>query len=81
MKLFKTINLIKYSNRKLYSPSGELYDKGAYVTLKTVEETLKKGNEVVIRDKQGNDITNEVLTQVLANKKLKNSDLIKLIRN
>lgn len=82
MKLVKTINLIKYDNRKLYSPTGELLDKGGYITLKDVRETLRNGNKVLIRRKKdGADVTNEVLKEVLANTmELSTDKLISLIR-
>lgn len=81
MKLVKTVNLIKYSNRKIYSPSGETSDKGSYVTLKDVREMLRSGNTLVVRRKDdGKDITNEVLKEVLALTDLSNEKLVSLIR-
>lgn len=80
MKITKTVNLKKYDNRKLYSPVGELSDKGHYITLKDVAEVIREGNKVLISDKQGNDVTNEVLTQVVASMPIDNGTLVKLIR-
>lgn len=80
MKVIKTVNLKKYDNRKLYAPVGELSDQGHYVTLKDVAQVIREGNKVQISDKGGNDVTNEVLTQVVASMKLSNGTLVKLIR-
>lgn len=80
MKITKTINLKKYDNRKLYAPVGELSDQGHYITLKDVAKVIREGNKVQISDKGGNDVTNEVLTQVVASMKLSNGTLVKLIR-
>lgn len=81
MKITKTVNLKKYSNRKLYSPKGELTDNSRYVNLTDVIDTIRYGNEVVIKSKEGEDVTNSVLKEALKELQLSNEDLIKLIRS
>ena len=41
-KKMRIINIKKYSNRKLYSPKNELFDFGSYVTLKDLEDAIKR---------------------------------------
>lgn len=81
MKIVKTINLKKYSNRKLYSPVGELADVGCYCTLKDVAIAVKEGNTVIITDNvTGEDITNNILKETLKDLDLSTSKLVSLIR-
>ncbi len=81
MKITKTVNLKKYDNRKLYSPVGELSDTGHYITLKDVAETIKQGNNVNITSKEGDNVTNLVLKEVVKELDMSTEDLISLIRS
>ncbi len=51
------MNIVKYSNRKLYS-----LERTAYVSHQDVIEAIANGEEVKVRDKEGTqDLTREVL--------------------
>jgi polyhydroxyalkanoate synthesis repressor PhaR len=53
--------IIRYPNRRLYDKS-----QGRYVTLRDVEEKVRRGGTVVVRDsKTGEDLTRTVLTQII----------------
>jgi polyhydroxyalkanoate synthesis regulator protein len=66
------INLRKYAtNRRLYVTKGQGIQPN-YVTLATVHGYLLEGNEVrVIHEKDGQDITHEVLLEILKKHTLK----------
>ena len=80
MRITKTVNLKKYENRKLYSPKGELTDKGAYITLLDLTATIKEGNNVNVTDKHGKDVTNSVLKEAVKVLEKSNSELVAIIR-
>jgi polyhydroxyalkanoate synthesis repressor PhaR len=53
--------IVRYPNRRLYDRS-----EGRYVTLPDVEEKVRRGLTVTVRDsKTGEDLTRAVLTQIL----------------
>jgi polyhydroxyalkanoate synthesis repressor PhaR len=53
--------IVRYPNRRLYDRS-----EGRYVTLRDVEEKVRRGLTVTVRDsKTGEDLTRAVLTQIL----------------
>lgn len=53
--------IVRYPNRRLYDRS-----EGRYVTLQDVEEKVRGGRTVTVRDsKTGEDLTRAVLTQIL----------------
>ena len=53
--------IVRYPNRRLYDRS-----EGRYVTLQDVEEKVRRGLTVTVRDsKSGEDLTRIVLTQIL----------------
>ena len=53
--------IVRYPNRRLYDRS-----EGRYVTLQDVEEKVRRGRTVTVRDsKTGEDLTRVVLTQIL----------------
>lgn len=82
MKLSKNIRLVKYTNRKLYAPSGEVTDHGSYITLKDIVELVRKGNTVQIQDNDTSaDITDKVMLEVLKFANVKTTDVLALIRN
>lgn len=81
MKIIKTINLKKYTNRKLYSPVGELSDKGRYTDLKEIIFELKKGHKIVVTDNSsGKDVTSEVFKEALKLIDVDSSTIAQLIR-
>jgi polyhydroxyalkanoate synthesis regulator protein len=82
MKLSKTIRIVKYANRKLYAPSGEVADSGGYVTLKDIVELVRKGNTVQIEDNGTSaDVTDKVMLEALKFANVKTKDVLALIRN
>lgn len=55
------VTIIRYPNRRLYDRS-----RGRYVTLHDVEETIRSGDTVLVRDsKTGADLTRMLLTQII----------------
>ena len=53
--------IVRYPNRRLYDRS-----EGRYVTLQEVEEKVRRGRTVTVRDsKTGEDLTRLVLTQII----------------
>lgn len=71
----KTIKVKKYANRKLYIP------KEGYVTIETIADIIKAGNTVeVIHNKTKEDVTNDVLKEVLTRAEMNNETLQGLIR-
>lgn len=57
----ETVTIIRYPNRRLYDRS-----QGRYVTLQNVEDTIRQGRTVSVRDsKSGEDLTRSILTQIL----------------
>lgn len=72
------ITLVKYDNRKLYSR-----DMKKYVTLDQVEEVIQDGMEVEILDSKGVDVTNAVLSQLVAKVAMRRNsktDMVRYIR-
>jgi polyhydroxyalkanoate synthesis repressor PhaR len=57
----EVVTIIRYPNRRLYDRS-----RGRYVTLRDVEDTIRRGGTVVVRDsKTGTDLTRSLLTQII----------------
>jgi polyhydroxyalkanoate synthesis repressor PhaR len=57
----KEVTIIRYPNRRLYDRS-----RGRYVTLHDIEDTIRNGGTVIVRDsKTGADLTRSVLTQII----------------
>jgi polyhydroxyalkanoate synthesis regulator protein len=80
----ETITIFKYANRKLYQP------KGGYLTLDDVANLIRQGKQVQVidkgrdsigkpSDKNGQDITSDVLKQVLTQLALPDTIVIDLI--
>lgn len=60
-KQAESIIIKKYANRRLYNT-----DTSTYITLDDLYEMVRKGVDFSVRDaKTGNDITNQILTQIL----------------
>jgi polyhydroxyalkanoate synthesis regulator protein len=51
--------IVKYSNRKLYSRT-----ESTYITLGYIKEMVQEGRTVVVKDHTGKDITDETLRKV-----------------
>ncbi len=63
--------IIRYPNRRLYDRS-----RGRYVTLQDVEETVRRGGTVTVRDsKTGEDLTRPILVQILLERHPKRMEL------
>jgi polyhydroxyalkanoate synthesis repressor PhaR len=55
------VTVIRYPNRRLYDRS-----QARYVTLQDVEETVRRGRTVTVRDsKTGEDLTRSILAQII----------------
>ncbi len=64
----KEIILKRYENRRIYN-----LQQKKYVNLNDINEMIKKGEKVVIIDnKTGEDITNQILLQIIYNIALEN---------
>ncbi len=62
------ITIKKYANRRLYNT-----DTSAYITLEDLAAIVKKGDDFVVFDaKSGEDITRQVLTQIIFEQEGKN---------
>ena len=69
------INLVKYNNRKIYSP-----DVRRYVNLDEIVNLVKAGEKITIRAHETNaEVTEDVLKQCLIHVKLQTNDLVNLI--
>jgi len=69
------INLVKYNNRKIYSP-----DVRRYVNLDEIVGLLKAGQKITIRAHETDaEVTEDVLKQCLVHVKLHTTDLVNLI--
>lgn len=51
----------RYANRKLYDP-----EESRYVSLQEIATWITRGDEVVVYDSAGEDVTVQVLTQVIS---------------
>ncbi|MDA0368956.1 MAG: polyhydroxyalkanoate synthesis repressor PhaR [Proteobacteria bacterium] len=64
----------KYANRRLYNTA-----KSAYVTLDDLAEMVKAGEDFVVRDaKTGDDLTRQVLTQIILDQEGRGGNLLPL---
>ncbi|SRR5579883_125082 len=70
----EVVTIIRYPNRRLYDRS-----RGAYVTLQDVEDTVRRGGNVSVRDsKTGEDLTRSLLTQIIMERHPERMDLFPL---
>lgn len=68
----KPVVIKKYANRRLYDT-----DTSAYITLEDLCERVKRGSEFVVLDaKTGQDLTRQVLTQIIFEQETKGSQLL-----
>jgi polyhydroxyalkanoate synthesis repressor PhaR len=67
----EVVTIIRYPNRRLYDRS-----RGTYVTLQDVEDTVRRGGNVSVRDsKTGGDLTRSLLTQIIMERHPERMDL------
>ncbi len=67
-----TIVIKKYANRRLYNTAT-----GSYVTLENLCDMVRKGEDFVVRDaKSGDDITRQVLTQIIVEQEAKGQNML-----
>src|SRR5262249_16946615 len=70
----EVVTIIRYPNRRLYDRS-----RGAYVTLQDVEDTVRRGGNVTVRDsKTGEGLTRSLLTQIILERHPERMDLFPL---
>lgn len=68
----ETVVIKKYANRRLYNT-----ETSSYVTLDHLAELVRKGRDFVVRDaKSGEDITRQVLTQIIFEQENKGQQLL-----
>jgi len=66
------VTIKKYANRRLYNTATS-----SYVTLDHLCQMVKEGTEFVVRDaKSGEDITHQVLTQIIVEEESKGQNLL-----
>jgi polyhydroxyalkanoate synthesis repressor PhaR len=64
----------KYANRRLYNTA-----KSAYVTLDDLSKMVRDGEDFVVRDaKTGDDLTRQVLTQIILDQENRGGNLLPL---
>ncbi len=70
----ETVVIRKYANRRLYNTATS-----SYVTLDTLCEMVRNGEEFVVVDaKSGDDITRQVLTQIIVEQEAKGHNMLPL---
>jgi len=68
----ESVIIKKYANRRLYNTATS-----SYVTLEYLCEMVKEGTDFVVRDaKSGEDITHQVLTQIIVEEESKGQSLL-----
>ena len=69
-----TVTIKKYANRRLYNT-----DTSSYVTLDNLCDMVRNGEDFVVRDaKSGDDITRQVLTQIIVEQEAKGQNMLPL---
>ncbi len=69
-----TVVIKKYANRRLYNTATS-----SYVTLENLCDMVRNGVDVVVRDaKSGDDITRQVLTQIIVEQEAKGQNMLPL---
>ena len=70
----ETVVIRKYANRRLYNTATS-----SYVTLDTLCEMVRNGEEFVVVDaKSGDDVTRQVLTQIIVEQEAKGHNMLPL---
>ena len=71
----ESVTIKKYANRRLYNTATS-----SYVTLDHLCQMVKDGTEFVVRDaKTGEDITHQVLTQIIVEEESKGQSLLPMV--
>ena len=69
-----TITIKKYANRRLYNTATS-----SYVTLDNLCDMVRNGEDFVVRDaRSGDDITRQVLTQIIVEQEAKGQNMLPL---
>ena len=69
-----TVTIKKYANRRLYNTATS-----SYVTLDNLCDMVRNGEDFVVRDaKSGDDITRQVLTQIIVDQEAKGHNMLPL---
>ena len=69
-----TVTIKKYANRRLYNTATS-----SYVTLENLCDMVRNGEDFVVRDaKSGEDITRQVLTQIIVEQEAKGQNMLPL---
>ena len=69
-----TVTIKKYANRRLYNTATS-----SYVTLDNLCDMVRNGEDFVVRDaKSGDDITRQVLTQIIVEQEAKGQNMLPL---
>ena len=69
-----TVTIKKYANRRLYNTATS-----SYVTLENLCDMVRNGEDFVVRDaKSGDDITRQVLTQIIVEQEAKGHNMLPL---
>ena len=69
-----TVTIKKYANRRLYNTATS-----SYVTLDTLCDMVRNGEDFVVRDaRSGEDITRQVLTQIIVEQEAKGQNMLPL---
>ena len=69
-----TVTIKKYANRRLYNTATS-----KYVTLDNLCDMVRNGEDFVVRDaKSGDDITRQVLTQIIVEQEAKGQNMLPL---
>ena len=69
-----TVIIKKYANRRLYNTATS-----SYVTLENLCDMVRNGEDFVVRDaKSGEDITRQVLTQIIVEQEAKGQNMLPL---
>ena len=69
-----TVTIKKYANRRLYNTATS-----SYVTLENLCDMVRNGDDFVVRDaRSGDDITRQVLTQIIVEQEAKGQNMLPL---
>ena len=69
-----TVTIKKYANRRLYNTATS-----SYVTLENLCDMVRNGEDFVVRDaRSGDDITRQVLTQIIVEQEAKGQNMLPL---
>jgi len=70
------VTLTKYNNRKFYR-SGE---KKGFYNLSEIAELVKEGNNVIVKDSEGNDLSKQTLQACISKLNYTENELLTIVR-